>query len=211
MIIYTPHDFLPERIKAAQEILESLPVKYAFITGSFLYSKKYNDIDVFILSRTKKHLPKNLKITFLDFNDLSSLLYHSLSKSCVAKSILPTKPLKVTLSDYWQVLNETIPTILNTKEKKDLRNLFLYSEYFRSSEILDSYQLQQKIVQEEKKLWSYLQEVIPANFQKSASSSYLKRFFYTQAGYYKNVEYPAQKFLYQLTHQILAYGPSAPV
>ncbi|MBS3136820.1 hypothetical protein J4232_00160 [Candidatus Woesearchaeota archaeon] len=56
--------------------------------------------------------------------------------SCVSKNMLPKKQLKVTLSDYWHVINEGIPTLLNQKSKyhKDVRFLILYTEYFKTGE-----------------------------------------------------------------------------
>ena len=122
MIIYNPHNetTLSERLKEAGELLAQIPAKYCFITGSFLYKEKYKDIDVFVITRSKTEITlknKKVKITTIDFNDLYSLFYRSVSKSCIAKSILPAKQLKVTLTDYWRVINEAIPTLLNQKNK----------------------------------------------------------------------------------------------
>ena len=54
MIIYNPQDFdfIPKRLSEAESILSSIPVKYCFITGSFLYKINYNDIDIFVVSRS---------------------------------------------------------------------------------------------------------------------------------------------------------------
>ena len=56
MIIYNPSNnmILKERIDEAQKILDEIPAKSVFITGSFLFSEKYRDIDVFIITRSKK-------------------------------------------------------------------------------------------------------------------------------------------------------------
>ena len=45
MIIYNPHNtiILELRIKEAEELLAQIPAQYCFITGSFLYKKKYRD------------------------------------------------------------------------------------------------------------------------------------------------------------------------
>ena len=212
MIIYNPLNevILKERIKQAEEFLDQLPTKYCFMTGSFLYKEKYKDIDLFVISRTSKKLaldnPK-VRITILDFNDLTSLFYHSVSKSCLAKNILPQRPLKVTLSDYWQVVNEAIPTLLNEKDQfhKNVRFLILYTEYFKTGEVLDTFQLARKISQFAgyREVLAYIEQVIPSLVYKKITASYAKRFFYTQAGYYKGLrDYAAQRFLYNLTHQI---------
>ncbi|HIH42549.1 TPA: hypothetical protein HA246_02805 [Candidatus Woesearchaeota archaeon] len=215
MIIYNPHNtqILKERIKLAEELLNQIPVKYCFITGSFLYKEKYEDIDVFVISRSKKKLErlrlenKKVKITMIDFNDLYSLFYHSASKSCISKNILPTKPLKVTISDYWHVVNEAIPVILNQKNKfhKDARFLVLYTEYFKANNILDTLQLTQKIneFKNYEELLEYAKMEIPLIMNIKRKKSYIRRFFYSQAGFYKDMlDYKAQKFLYELTHLI---------
>ena len=219
MIIYNPHNetLLGERLKEAEEVLAQIPVKYCFITGSFLYKEKYKDIDVFAITRSKKELKvkdKRVKITIIDFNDLYSLFYHSVSKSCIAKNILPTKQLKVTLADYWHVINEAIPTLLNQKDKfhKDVRFLVLYTEYLKTSEILDTFQLNERInfFKNYNEVMDYVKRELPGIINKYAKPSYVKRFFYTQAGHYKELkEYTAQSFLYELTHEVargIAHG-----
>lgn len=211
MIIYNPTNekILNERIEQAKAILDQIPVKYCFITGSFLYKEKYKDIDIFVISRTKRKFKlenKKIKITILDFNDLYSLFYHSVSKSCIAKNILPQRLLKVTISDYWGVINEAVPILLNEKNKfhKNVRFLILYTEYFKTKEILDTFQLTQKINQFKnyKDIIQYIKNDIVKIIIQNLKLSYAKRFFYTQAKYYKNSEYEAQTFLYDLIHRI---------
>ena len=212
MIIYNPHNerIINERIGQAEELLNQISSKYCFITGSFLYKENYKDIDIFVVSRTKKKLKiknKKAKITLLDFNDFYSLFCHSISKSCIAKNILPKKPLKVTVSDFWQVINEAIPTLLNQKDKfhKNVRFLVLYTEYFKTGIVLDTFQLDKKIKQFKnyKEILEYVKKTVPKIMNAKTKKSYLKRFFYTQAGYYKDLcDYSAQNFLYNLTHSI---------
>ncbi|MDO8511620.1 MAG: hypothetical protein Q7S55_05665 [Nanoarchaeota archaeon] len=217
MIIYAPHNenLLKERIIQAEKILNQIPAKYCFITGSFLYKEKYNDIDVFVISRTKKEIKiknKKVKITIIDFNDLYSLFCHSVSKSCIAKNILSTRQLKVTFSDYWNVINEAIPTLMNEKDKfnKNVRFLILYTEYFRTGKVLDTYELAEKISQfkDYKEILDYVKNELVEIIRKGMKLSYAKRFFYTQAGHYKDLrEYDAQNFLYGLAHDaVTAHG-----
>ncbi len=212
MIIYNPHNagIIKERIKVAEQLLNEIRAKYCFITGSFLYKEKYRDIDIFAVTRSKKEIKvsnKKAKVTIIDFNDLHSLFYHSLSKSCIAKNILPLKPLKATLSDYWHVVNEAVPTLLNQKNKyhKDVRFLILYTEYFKTAEVMDTVQLDQKIrsFKNYKDVLTYVKTSVPEIMRKMQKGSYLRRFFYTQAGHYKGLRaYDAQQFLYELTHAI---------
>lgn len=210
MMIYNPQNqkVLKERIRLAEELLSQIPAKYCFITGSFLYKEKYNDIDVFVISRSKKEFKvknEKVKITIIDFNDLYSLFYHSVSKSCIAKNLLPQRPLKATISDYWNVINEAIPTLMNEKDMfhKNVRFLILYTEYFRTGEVLDTFQLAQRISQfkDYKEILQYLKDEVGLIVSKNMKLSYAKRFFYTQAGYYKDLRgYDAQSFLYGLAH-----------
>ena len=211
MFIYTAKQgvLLPDRVRKSETLLNSIPAKYCFITGSFLFKKKYRDIDMFIISRSKKNMsaPKNCSLTILDFNDLHSLFAHSLSKSCVAKEVLPLKPLKVTLSDFWNVVNEAIPTLLNEREKyhKNVRFLILYTEFFKTGNVMDSFELSKKIESFKivEDILEYVKREVPACFRNNAKPSYLRRFFYTWSGVYKKLlEYDAQKFLYSLSHLV---------
>ena len=210
MIIYNPQNqaILKERLKQAEELLSQIPAKYCFISGSFLYREKYNDIDIFVISRSKKEFTvnnKKVKITVIDFNDLYSLFYHSISKSCIAKNMLPQKSLKVTFSDYWNVINEAIPTLMNEKDKfhKNVRFLILYTEYFRSGKVLGTFELAEKITSfnDYQEILEYIKNELTEIIKKEMKLSYAKRFFYTQAGYYKDLlDYAAQNFLYGLAH-----------
>ncbi|MEK6816594.1 MAG: hypothetical protein AABY09_03200 [Nanoarchaeota archaeon] len=212
MIIYNPHNekITAARVRMAQVLLDEIPAKYCFITGSFLYKEKYNDIDVFVVTRSRKDIRisnKKAKVTVIDFNDLYSLFYHSVAKGCIAKNILPMRPLKATVSDYWHVVNEAVPTILNQKDKyhKDVRFLVLYTEYFRTGDVLDTYQLDRRIKEfkDYNDVLRYINMNVPSLIGKQRKKSYLKRFFYTQAGYYKDLRgYSAQSFLYDLAHSV---------
>lgn len=216
MIIYNPHgnELIKSRLQEAERLLDQIPAKYCFITGSFIHKENYRDIDIFVISRSKKRFSvdsKKAKITAIDFNDLHSLFYHSISKSCIAKELLPKKPLKVTIADFWNVVNEAVPTLLNRKDKyhKDIRFLVLYTEYLNDGIILDTAGLDEKISRFKgyKDILEYITENVPKAIRKHLRASYLKRFFYTQAGYYKDVkDYPAQTFLYRLTHSITKNG-----
>ena len=61
MFIYDSQNMIPKRIKIAEELLNQIPAKHCFITGSFLYKEKFKDIDIFIISRSKKKFTLNYK------------------------------------------------------------------------------------------------------------------------------------------------------
>lgn len=204
--------FSEKKKKQAENILNSLPYRYCFITGSFLFKENYKDIDIFVVTRSKKEVTlkdKRINLTKIDFNDLHSLFYHSLKKECIAKNILPEKPLKVTVAQYWDVINEAIPMLLNEKDKyhKEVRDLVLYTEYFKNGKILGSIELMEVIGRFKgyNEILDYVNENVKKIVPKEASKGYIKRFFYTQAGQYKDMqEYDAQGFLYNLSHAIIS-------
>ena len=213
MIIYNPSnkEMIKERIAEADKILNEVKARTVFITGSFLFKKEYKDIDVFIITRSKKEFksknPK-VKITKIDFNKLHSLFYHSISKSCIAKNILPKKQLRVTAADFWNITNEAVPMIFNEKKnfRKDIRYLILYIEYFLKGEILDSYTLSQKVesFKEYKDVLNYLKSNLPSAILNKVNKGYVKRFFYTQSGFYKDsLNYESHKYLYDLSHSVI--------
>jgi hypothetical protein len=205
MIIYNPHneEIIRRRWKKIQEILSKIPAKHCFITGSYLWKDNYKDIDTFAVTR------KKIKgVATIDFNDIYSLFYHSITKSSISKDILPKKPLKATVSDFWNVINEAIPTILNEQDRyhKNIRFLVLYTEYFKTNYVLDTYELSEKIAEfrNYKDILAYIKTNIPPILNKHAKKSYIKRFFYTQAGFYKeSVEYDSVKYLYDLSHTVI--------
>ncbi len=213
VIVYNPENerIIEKRVAEAEEILGSLPYKHCFISGSFLYKEKYKDIDIFIITRSKKKIKVNkiINITKIDFNDLYSLFYHSISKSCIAKNILPKRDLKVTIADYWGIINEAVPSILNEKRKfqKEIRYLLLYTEYFKNKDILSTFELTRKInsFKNYKKVMDYIKREVPKFIIKPVHKNYIKRYFYSQAGFYKDMikEYSSVRFLYDLCHSIV--------
>jgi hypothetical protein len=176
-----------------------------------LFKDNPKDIDVFVISRSRKGLNlnnKKINITRLDFNDLYSLFYHSVKKECISKNILPEKPLKVTIAQYWDVINEAVPIIFNEQNRyyKEVRDLVLYTEYFKQGKILSSSELKVFISRFKgyKEILEYAQDNAKRIIPKEISKGYLKRFFYTQAGNYKGLlEYKAQNFLYNLSHALI--------
>jgi hypothetical protein len=220
MYVYNPNlvklSIGKDKEKIVLDIFDQIGLANCFITGSFLYKDDYQDIDVFVITRSKKKIkidiPK-VKITVIDFNDLHSLFFHSISKCCISKNVLPNQCLKVTLSDFWGVINEAIPTLINQKDKfhKSVRFLILYTYYFLEGRVLGSFELSCKIngFKDYKEILNFVEENVPVVVNKKIKKSYLKRFFYTQAGFYKDMKsYSSQRFLYNLTHLITRGGIS---
>jgi len=216
IIIYNPENrrILKERAKEAEKIFNELPYRYCFITGSFLFSKKYNDIDVFVITRSKKRVKlknKKINLQFIDFNDLSSLFYHSIKKCCLAKNIMPERNIKVSVKEYWEIVNETLADVKNMKKgfAKEIRNLLVYTEFLNFDIILDSFDVikKSKKLDTINKVQNYVNNNVANGIVKKVNQSYIKRFFYTQASIYKGMfEYKGMKEMYALTHAIIKNG-----
>jgi regulator of sirC expression with transglutaminase-like and TPR domain len=77
--------------------------------------------------------------------------------------------------------------------------------------VLGSFELSCKIngFKDYKEILNFVEENVPVVVNKKIKKSYLKRFFYTQAGFYKDMKsYSSQRFLYNLTHLITRGGIS---
>jgi hypothetical protein len=216
VIIYNPNEtnFIKERIEKAIEILNKLPFKHCFITGSFLYNKKYRDIDIFVITRSNKKvkLPKKYNLTKLDFNQTNSLFYHSITKSCISKNILIKKRIMTTMSEYWNIIIESVVDSMNEKKGGKLtRSLILQTKYHNEDIILDSEKLSilSRKINTPSKLIKYVFLKVPKIFRKKCSNSYIKRYFYTYSAYIKkNLDYDSDKIFYKLSKVILQNGES---
>jgi len=204
MYIYGPSNIQEDRIKKAEKILNSIKAKHCFISGSFLYNKKFKDIDIFVISRSKK-IDKRYQI--IDFNNLHSLFYHSVSKSCVSKSILPRKKLRVTITNYWDHINETVPNVMNDRAfRKNIRSLVLYTEFLKSGKILDSKELRNasKKLKNKNEVYKFIFSKTPKVIRKHLKKSYINRFFYTLSGFYEGFsDDEAQDFLRKVALQVI--------
>jgi len=216
IITYNPQNrkILKGRKEKAEEIFDELPYRYCFISGSFLFSNDYKDIDVFVITRSNKkvHLEdEKINVQVIDFNDLYSLFYHSVKKTCLAKNILPEKDLKTSIKEYWDIVNESLADARNKKKNfsKQIRSLILYTHYLVEDEILDSYDLIRisRKLNTVKKIENYMEENAPKGIARNSKKSYIQRFFYSFASRYKDLlDYKGMEKMYDLTHKIIEYG-----
>ena len=146
--VYVNGSILPERIQPAKRILEKIQRKHRrqkiLISGSYLFSKKYHDIDVFILSKYDKadYQQGKIHVSFLWESALQSLFFSSIAKMSISnfkiEEKLPSLLLKTVLATYELLINE----ILNKEDfSSTLRTFLLQIEYFSKELILDPQQL----------------------------------------------------------------------
>lgn len=143
----TGNNFIHDRIQKAKEILKQFNKK-AFISGSFLYKEKYNDIDIFIISKKRKQYHKEEKhFIYITEKDLKKPIYLSAAKYSISNFFIEkTLPIikKPNFDDLLSTYEEAIIEIIDNDDQKELRNLIF--EYFLQikNKVLDSFELTDK-------------------------------------------------------------------
>ncbi len=142
-----------DRLKRAINLLKKYSKKFkkrkVLISGSFLYGEKYNDIDIFVISKYNKddYREGKVHVNYLPDDICGSLFFKSISEISISnfqfgKNIKE----KFFLSDILHLYELVILLILQGDSfVSELRDLVLRMEYVFGSVILNSMQLK-KIV-----------------------------------------------------------------
>ncbi len=143
---YYGADMMPERVRQAREILIKYP--NAFISGSFLFSKKYNDIDLYILSnRRKQHHKGKIHFIHITKEDLKKPIFQSAAKYSVSNFFVELgNPiiLRPNFDDFLMTYELAVNEILDNGDQKGIRDILF--EYFiqLKGEVIDSFSLNKK-------------------------------------------------------------------
>jgi hypothetical protein len=149
-------EMLPERKKEALKILRKTERNHKgikiILAGSFLYNKKYNDIDVFLITNYDKedYWKDGIHYNYLPSDSLGTLFFDSISKISIANFDLNSIKVKEQpninnlISKYQEVMQD-----INQKNtswlKIDLRDLILECSYAEGKVVLNSKQLKHKL------------------------------------------------------------------
>lgn len=146
---------IPERLVVAKKYLSDFSRKFKghhmFITGSFLYSKKYNDIDVFVVGILEKddQFVDGFHITFLTEDVYNSLFFASVKKMCVSNREMESFELKekVNLDKFISLYQELFNDLENNFEgvKKIMREFLLQSSFLAHDSLPTSFDLRTQI------------------------------------------------------------------
>jgi len=142
---------IKERIPKAIKILSQLKKKHKnkkmLISGSFLFNKNYNDIDVFVFSKYSKEDYKKEKIhvNYLPESAINSLFFSSISKISISNfRYTPKSNFTIKLENVIQNYEILIDFILRKKQyTQELRKFFLETEFISKDVILNPKQLYQ--------------------------------------------------------------------
>lgn len=180
-----PQGMIPDRIVKAKELLKKI-TKPAFISGSFLFSEKYNDIDIFIISGRRKELYKeNVHYIYLKERDLEKPTFQSAALSSVSNFNIILPPLKTKKLHLGQTMNayqEVVINLLEGKEFKNVKGILSDYSFYLLKKILTSYELNseyKKIIKRKDQLQlisDMVKELLIKNFDKRYLLSILKRY-----------------------------------
>ncbi|MDP2749431.1 MAG: hypothetical protein Q8O89_01205 [Nanoarchaeota archaeon] len=143
-------EFIKEqRSEEAIQIVHKLEQKHKgkkiILSGSFLFNKTYNDVDVFIFSKYDKedYQKGKIHVTFLPESNLGSLFFNSLSKISVSNFNYTAKTeFDIGLNSVLQTYELLINAILNKEDhEKNLRDFILQTEYISKGVVLNPKQL----------------------------------------------------------------------
>ncbi|MFH0701255.1 MAG: hypothetical protein V2A62_02350 [Candidatus Woesearchaeota archaeon] len=150
--IYGQEKILPHRLVLAKKYLKEFSRRFRnkriIISGSFLYSEKYNDIDTFVIEKYDKDdfHKENIHFNYLPPKALDSLFINSLRKICLTNFDLNYLTVKETITSS-QIISKYQEIRQDLAENKpgwlkiDLRDFIINCYYASNRIILDPIQL----------------------------------------------------------------------
>lgn len=189
-------EMLPERVEEAKKILKELNQERAFISGSFLYKKNYEDIDIYVLTKKRKSFQQGKKhFMYITEKIFRNPIYFSSFKYSVANfSLLDIKP-KIKKPNFDELITAyemAVNEILDNDDQKTVRDL-VFEYYLQIKKtILNSFSLSQKFYEIKKKKAEEKIYLINNMVKELLLLIYSKRYLYQRLG-------PFLKNLQQLT------------
>jgi len=155
IFVYGGDKMIKTRLEKARKHLKELSRKFKnrhiIISGSFLYDEKYNDIDVFVISKYDKDDCNigEFHINYLSEDAYESVFYESIRKLCISNKEMKKMRIdeRINLEPFVYLYQE----LFSDLDKKfagirsTLRDFLLQAELLSKSQISDSFDLRQKI------------------------------------------------------------------
>lgn len=140
----------PLRIEEAKEIIKSFKGEKVFIAGSFLFSKNYNDIDIFILRKKgyKEVIKDKFHIVYLTEKKLSEAFFQSTAMISISNFNTVRKyNYKIPfLHEIMSLYHESYIQIKNKDIKKEaVREIIFKYNLFVNKRLLDPLDLKKEI------------------------------------------------------------------
>jgi len=179
---YMADNRITKSVKILNQIRKKHKNKKIMISGSFLFNKDYNDIDVFIFTKYDKEDYKKGKIhvNFLPENAFDSLFFSSLSKISISNfSYTKKNEFNMGLNNILQSYEFLINSILNKENyQKELRDFLLNIEYISKGVILNTRQLYslRKKIKSTKIVSNIFINAVILGYKKSILGNNLKKY-----------------------------------
>jgi hypothetical protein len=149
IIICGKEHIINERINKAVDIMHKIEHKHKnkkiMITGSFLFNKEYNDIDVFIFTKYTKqdYVKGKLHINYFPESTINALFFASISKISISNFQYENKENFDINIDNVLRSYENIIYMLETKQIniQDIRTFLITTEYYSKKVVLNPKQL----------------------------------------------------------------------
>lgn len=146
--IYGSSDIIPSRLEEAKRLIDRYSASHAkvFVSGSFLFSEKFEDVDIFIVREKgyKEVIENNLHLVFLSEKRLSNPIFQSASLISVSNFIIPKKirKKKPSLAELMSTYHEAVIEIIKKEKKPEaVRNLIFYHNLFCKKRLINPKEL----------------------------------------------------------------------
>jgi len=148
--INSPNEIMPARLTEAKKIIDAYSKKYdkVFIAGSFLFSKEFNDIDIFVVRKRgyKEKWDGNKHIIFLSEKRLADPVFQSALLISISDFIIPKKirKKKPSLSELMGLYHEAVIEYMRKEEKPEsIRRLIFDYNLFCKNRLVDGRELKE--------------------------------------------------------------------
>lgn len=149
--IYGSQEMIPSRLEEAKRLIDEYSEKHAriFISGSFLFSKEFGDIDIFIMREKgyKEIMENSMHLVFLPEKRLSDAVFQSASLISVSNFMIPRKTVKKkpSLSGLMSIYHEAVIESMKKEKKPEaIRNLIFYHGLFCRNKLIDPKELRER-------------------------------------------------------------------
>ncbi len=206
---------LKNRLSKANKLLKKYSRKHKnmkiLISGSFLYNERYNDVDVFVISKYDKedYREGKVHVNYLPANIEKTLFFKSISAISVSNFKSKQKiEEKIDLKDLLSLYELVVLLILQKDDYlSELRNLILDAEYVSNHVVLNSMQLKRitnKIIKSKdpiKIINKYLISKIISSYSAASLKKTIKKFIKKNKVPEKGKKVPKNWKIYNTTYQ----------
>jgi len=202
------------RLEEAEKLVKEYSVKNdkVFVAGSFLFSKHYNDIDIFIIKEKgyKEKWEGKRHLVFISEKRLARPIFQSAAKISISTFPIPSKLAKKRpqLSEVMSTYHEAVIECMNKEKKPEMTRHLIFDYYlFCKNTILEPKMLQELVKSASlDNLATYIKELFTALFSKSYLYVGIHWYVQTLEEDIKSTKHNKNLIQYKKTYEELLYG-----